>query len=696
MWARFHTIPKHQLISRRSLTIHQEVTDAYEKVRQPTSRTDWILLGPAQDGGLKLQSEGAGGLEEIEEEFHDGRIQFAFVRVKDPNTQLPKLVQINWLGESVPEFKKGGFHVQLNQLSQILSGAHVTINARAQEDLDPDAILNKVADASGSKFSVNDTGRAPTARPVAPAPVGTAYQPIGTPDIAAMRAQTKPDAPTPVGTNYTPPRNELANLRQVPQAPAAPAAPAAPVAPSPAPVVQPSIPTPAPAPAPAPAPRPSGGAFGGIVGKAGDWSVPKSVPTPSTPAPAPPAPVPAPVPAAPAPAPAPAASAAPADERPGKVGTAYEPVKLPAPKKLGNRFPFAQGADTATPPVSSPGIGAGIGGNTPPKKLTWSERQAEARRQAEEEEARSSAAFNQASTATAAAAPPPPPPMPTSTRPVAAETAVSTPPPPPPMPSRPGGDAEPAPAPAPAAAFPPPPPAPPAPPAPPVSSSYEAHSGLRQSPSQEALIQAEMEKLKVEEEQVNAAPAAPAAPPAPPAPPMPSRPDTAARSQKAKVVYEYEATEDNEMDLEEDEIIHDIEQVDDGWWSGKGRNGREGLFPANYVELIEDDGDSGVASQPPPPPPAPPAPPAPAPAPAAAVSAPAPPPPPPMPARQDSVNAGKTATAEYDYEAGEDNEISFAEGDTITHIDAVSDDWYEGTAKDGSRGLFPANYVTMN
>lgn len=75
-------------LSTRSLTIHQEVTEAYDKVRQPSSRTDWILLGPAQDGGLKLQSEGAGGLDEIEEEFHDGRIQFAFIRVVDPNVRL--------------------------------------------------------------------------------------------------------------------------------------------------------------------------------------------------------------------------------------------------------------------------------------------------------------------------------------------------------------------------------------------------------------------------------------------------------------------------------------------------------------------------------------------------------------------------------------------------------------------------------
>ena len=71
-----------------SLFIHQEVIEAYDKVRQPTSRSDWILLSNAQDGGLKLQSEGGGGLEEIEEEFHDGRIQFAFIRVKDPNVSL--------------------------------------------------------------------------------------------------------------------------------------------------------------------------------------------------------------------------------------------------------------------------------------------------------------------------------------------------------------------------------------------------------------------------------------------------------------------------------------------------------------------------------------------------------------------------------------------------------------------------------
>ena len=41
------------------------------------------------------------------------------------------------------------------------------------------------------------------------------------------------------------------------------------------------------------------------------------------------------------------------------------------------------------------------------------------------------------------------------------------------------------------------------------------------------------------------------------------------------------------------------------------------------------------------------------------------------------------------YNAGEDNELSFREGDRITEIDAVSDDWWSGRDQHGNVGLFP-------
>ena len=44
---------------------------------------------------------GSGGLEELEDEFNDGKVQFAFCRVKDPNTKLDKFVLISWVSPSL-------------------------------------------------------------------------------------------------------------------------------------------------------------------------------------------------------------------------------------------------------------------------------------------------------------------------------------------------------------------------------------------------------------------------------------------------------------------------------------------------------------------------------------------------------------------------------------------------------------------
>lgn len=48
-----------------------------------------------------------GGLEEIVEEFDGSRIQYGFIRVQDPNTQVTKFVLINWSGEGAPVLRKG-------------------------------------------------------------------------------------------------------------------------------------------------------------------------------------------------------------------------------------------------------------------------------------------------------------------------------------------------------------------------------------------------------------------------------------------------------------------------------------------------------------------------------------------------------------------------------------------------------------
>lgn len=111
-----------------------------------------------QDAGgkesvLKVQSTGEGELVDLIDEFSDGRVQFAYAKVQDPNTKLPKSVLIGWCGEGVPERTKGYFTSHLTAVSKVLHAYHVQVTARSDRDLSPESIVSKVSDASGSKYS---------------------------------------------------------------------------------------------------------------------------------------------------------------------------------------------------------------------------------------------------------------------------------------------------------------------------------------------------------------------------------------------------------------------------------------------------------------------------------------------------------------------------------------------------------------
>ena len=68
-------------------------------------------------------------------------------------------------------------------------------------------------------------------------------------------------------------------------------------------------------------------------------------------------------------------------------------------------------------------------------------------------------------------------------------------------------------------------------------------------------------------------------------PPPPSKIPTSSRT--AKCLYDYDATAQDEISIRENELITDIIQVDESWWEGTNPRGEKGLFPANYVELVQ-------------------------------------------------------------------------------------------------------------
>lgn len=126
-----------------------------------------------------------------------------------------------------------------------------------------------------------------------------------------------------------------------------------------------------------------------------------------------------------------------------------------------------------------------------------------------------------------------------------------------------------------------------------------------------------------------------------------------------RALYNYDATEDNELSFKANDRIMVIQKDDSGWWHGE-LNGQIGIFPSNFVE----SGDSAAPA-------------------AAAVAA----------APQDTKgNIPHQCKVLYDYNADSDSELTIKEGDILT-IETEDEGWYFGQNTKGDSGRFPSNYV---
>ncbi|KAI1866385.1 hypothetical protein JX265_007686 [Neoarthrinium moseri] len=745
------------------------------------------LANAFQDAGnkesiLKVQSTGEGELEELLEDFNEGRVQFAFLKVKDPNTGLPKYALIAWCGGGVPERTKGYFTSHLNAVSKVLHGYHVQITARSDTDIEPANILQKISDASGAKYTAG--GSAPVKSSAAPPPVKSkpvfpttssstisfnpivaarnaqlrqktdddgwgedapqvnrdrlekvesaykptkvdinalrsqaqpsrynggqsqdddrpgvvrgAYQPVGKVDIAAIRAAAKEkpdDRPTTVKGAYEPVgKVDIAAIR----ARAKPSEPAqrdeAPEPPKPVSERSAAF-TPSERITELPKPKvakkfggassfqgtkplnpggfgllgPSGASTEIQVGSAGRSFAAASGKTPAQlwaekkaaqaggGAPAVSPPVTSPI--------APQTSGQ-AGWQSGYSGKSWAPVQtggyargIPGQKtgetvgSQGSVEPEAkpEGVSSikdrfkgAAPIGVAAGAGAGIGAAAA---------YAAHEDQQEEEDT----------------APPPPPPA--ASRPEAPSGGFALPgmpPRPPPVTDEEEEEEEPEPIKVamPVARGPEPEiePAAEPPRSLPVRSLAEEAPKEEDLPEEEDAYDPRAAGTTVAEQQFGEEPVADAS--------------GAAGGKRALIQYDYEKAEDNELELREGEYVTNIEMVDEDWWMGTNSAGESGLFPSNYVELVDDDEAAAPTGAVPPPPP-----------PAAAD-----PEPEPEPAGD---AGGATATAQFDYEAAEDNELSFPEGAKVTNLEFPDDDWWFGHYN-GASGLFPANYVELD
>ncbi|XP_071089461.1 drebrin-like protein B isoform X2 [Haliotis cracherodii] len=147
---------------------------AYNDVVNDKSDTAWAVFGyEGNSPVLKVYETGEGGVEEMTEELNSGKIMYGYCRVTDPNTDLPKYVLVNWQGEGAPDALKLKCTQHLRDMTNFLKTIHVTVNARTEADVDEDDVIKKVSKSSGANYSFHKE----KAKPIeAPTPVGSVYK----------------------------------------------------------------------------------------------------------------------------------------------------------------------------------------------------------------------------------------------------------------------------------------------------------------------------------------------------------------------------------------------------------------------------------------------------------------------------------------------------------------------------------------
>lgn len=635
-----------------------------------------------------------GELNDLIEDFNEGRVQFAFVKVRDPNSGLPKNVLVAWCGGGVPERTKGYFTSHTAAVAKILHGYHVQITARSDSDLDPASIIQKVSDASGAKYTASGSAPMPgPAPPVAKKPVFTpttsnagrsfnplvaarnrreenvdadgwgadappvtrtqlekvqpaykptkvnlsdlvknqepsnnngssqqsdapgvvrgAYQPVGKVDIAAIRAAAKNKddlRPAPVKGSYEPVgKVDIAAIRARSQKPSEPAEEEE-------------------------APRPSLAERTAAFSQSGQSERLTSLPKPKvankfgrassftgTKAPTPGG-LGLGAPTVPAAAPVGAASRTFADEG-GKT-----PAQLWAEKKAREGGTSGSGfSPSATSPVTAQKSGSewksGYSGKSWGSVQTGAYGRGITGQKTGDDEERTgeeptsppggvSALKDRFKGAGGFALPGLP------SRPVADDgqqdeeeepehspIRVAA-----PIPRVPEPELEPEPQRLPARPIPVPEELPREEELPEEEEAYDPRGAAT------AVAQESFGHDQVHESQ-----------------------GASAGGERAVVEYDYEKGEDNEIELKEGELVTNIEKVDEDWWMGTNSHGESGLFPSNYVTIVEDDGPGAAHAAPPPP--------------HAAE---------PEPEHAPAAGGGATATALFDYEAAEDNGKPYA------------------------------------
>jgi len=120
-----------------------------------------------------------------------------------------------------------------------------------------------------------------------------------------------------------------------------------------------------------------------------------------------------------------------------------------------------------------------------------------------------------------------------------------------------------------------------------------------------------------------------------------------------RALYDYVASEENEISFKANSVIKVLLRDESGWWQGSvfGGDGKIGMFPSNFVESTDSQ-------------------------------------------KKKVDVAGEKCKVLYDYISECDGELEIKEGELLV-IEYEDEGWFFGTNEKGTSGRFPSNYVQL-
>ncbi|KIL65435.1 hypothetical protein M378DRAFT_162061 [Amanita muscaria Koide BX008] len=134
-----------------------KINEAYLKVRDDKSETNWLLLDYESDisNTLQLTKTGTGGLAELSEHLDESKGSYAYARVSfsnDKESKREKFILVSWIGSRCKIMRKARMTVHLATVKEVLRAYSIEVAAQEKDDLKEDPIVKRLRKAGGASY----------------------------------------------------------------------------------------------------------------------------------------------------------------------------------------------------------------------------------------------------------------------------------------------------------------------------------------------------------------------------------------------------------------------------------------------------------------------------------------------------------------------------------------------------------------